>query len=199
MYVFKACLIGFCIAAPVGPIGMLCIQRALAYGFGPALAAAAADALYGLLGALGVAGLVKAMPALTLGLQVLGGAFLVWMGVGMLRAAGAQANAAPAMGRRRAFASTFLLTLSNPMTILSFVAVFAALGAPAAGGAGPLSLMVAGVFAGSAAWWLLLSGFTAALRARFDGARTRWMTRAAGLAVTAFGLWQAAAGAATLM
>ena len=92
-----------------------------------------------------------------------------------------------------AFASTFALTLTNPMTILSFVAVFAGLGLGAGAGS-PLRalLMVLGVFLGSAAWWLLLSAAVDRLRSRFDQRSLVWVNRISGAVITAFGIFAVA-------
>ncbi len=180
MLFLQALLIGFCIAAPVGPIGVLCIQRSLAYGFAPGIAtglgAACADAVYGLLGALGIAGAVAAFPHATSAIQAAGGAFLLYLASHIARDAQARSTSngtgtRPAASRSRAFLSTFALTLSNPMTILSFVAIFAALGAALPHGRSAMlapAFMVTGVFAGSAAWWLILSGTAALLRTRLS-------------------------------
>lgn len=208
MLFIKAMVIGFCIAAPVGPIGMLCIQRSLSRGFRSGLAtglgAACADALYGLLGALGIVGVVAALPALTLVLKIAGGAFLVWLAWSIARESSAAPAAAcdvPAASNAREFLTTFALTLSNPLTILSFVAIFAALGPlphvlTSIEGAGWLAVapLVAGVFAGSAAWWLCLSGATAALRVRMPASFVRGITRLSALVVTGFGVVQVIAG-----
>jgi threonine/homoserine/homoserine lactone efflux protein len=194
MLFLNALLIGFCIAAPVGPIGMLCIQRSLSGGFRPGIAtglgAACADAVYGLLGAVGVAGVVTRFPMLTVFLQIGGGAFLVWLGWSIFASRARQDAALPvAASTRRAFASTFALTLSNPMTILSFVAMFAALGASVsssnAGAWLAPAIMVAGVFAGSAAWWLCLSGTSALLRTRVPA---QWIAAIAVLSACGVGL-----------
>lgn len=193
MLFLNAWVIGFCIAAPVGPIGMLCIQRSLTGGFAPGLAtglgAACADAFYGLLGAVGVAGIVIGFPMVTLFLQIGGGVFLLWLAVTMFRSrVRTDAVRATPMSVPRAFATTFALTLSNPTTILSFVAMFAALGSNvAASGASPWlasAILVAGVFAGSACWWLALSGVSAGLSARIP---TQWIARVAKLSACGIG------------
>jgi threonine/homoserine/homoserine lactone efflux protein len=217
MLFVKAVVMGFCIAAPVGAIGMLCIQRSLSRGFGSGFAtgmgAACADAVYGLLGALGVAGLVTALPMLTVGLKAAGGAFLVWMAWSIAR----EAPAAPAAGQEsvrtpsrtpvsRDFLTTFALTLSNPLTILSFIAAFAALGPlPATQGEqgtmGWLTVtpMVTGVFAGSAVWWLCLSGVTSALRTKLPLAFTRGISLLSAVAIGAFGVVQVVMGLGQLV
>jgi len=162
MLFVKAAAMGFCIAAPVGAIGMLCIQRSLSRGFcsgfATGIGAACADAVYGLLGALGVAGIVTALPMLTVVLKAAGGAFLVWMAWSIAREAPTAPDAAQETSRApvtRDFLTTFALTLSNPLTILSFIAAFAALGPLSAtpGGQGvtgwrTVAPMVMGVFRG---------------------------------------------------
>ncbi|WP_042267414.1 LysE family translocator [Paraburkholderia heleia] len=215
MLFVKAVTIGFCIAAPVGAIGMLCIQRSLSRGFcsgfATGMGAACADAFYGLLGALGVAGIVAALPMLTVVLKAAGGAFLVWMAWTIAR----ESPRAPAAVQEnlrapvtRDFLTTFALTLSNPLTIFSFIAAFAALGplpampgeqgAPGWPAAAPMVTMVTGVFAGSAVWWLFLSGVTSSLRTRLPLAFTRGISIFSAVAIAAFGVVQMVTGLARL-
>ncbi|WP_175921114.1 LysE/ArgO family amino acid transporter [Burkholderia latens] len=205
MLFIKSVVMGLSIAVPVGPIGMLCIQRSLSRGFHAGFAtgigAACADAIYGLLGALGVAGIVTAFPMLTVVLKIGGGAFLVWLAASIARQAPV-VSTAPGDVRRttvlRDFLTTFGLTLSNPMTILSFVGIFAALGPLAGaqrGAMGPtVALMVAGVFAGSATWWLCLSSATAALRTKMPLAFMHGLSRVSAVVIAAFGASQLVAG-----
>jgi threonine/homoserine/homoserine lactone efflux protein len=186
--------IGLSIAAPVGPIGLLVIQRTLrhgrAVGLATGLGAAFADALYGAVGAFGVSALIGALQAARLPLAVVGGLFLLWMAWRTWNAsgagAGAQAAIRPALWS--SFAGTFGLTLSNPATVLSFIAVF---GAMSAGGspASPTA-MVAGVWVGSALWWLTLCGVVGALRERFDETLQRGVGRVSALMLAAFAVWQ---------
>jgi threonine/homoserine/homoserine lactone efflux protein len=208
MLFVKAVAMGFCIAAPVGAIGMLCIQRSLSRGFcsgfATGIGAACADAVYGLLGALGVAGIATAWPMLTVFLKCAGGAFLVWMAWSIAR----EAPAAPAAVTETAhppvsrdFLTTFALTLSNPLTILSFIAAFAALGPMSAtqaehGAMGWVAVapMVMGVFVGSAVWWLFLSGVTAALRTKLPLAFTRGISVVSAVAIATFGVVQVVTG-----
>ena len=192
----KGVLIGFSIAAPVGPIGILCIRRTLAYGFPSGvvsgLGTATADALYGLVAAFGLTAISGALLEHLTFFRLVGGVFLCWLGVSTLRAKPA-AQTVPVAGRGLglggAYASAFVLTLTNPLTILSFAAVFAGLGIADAGG-GPVAagMMVLGVFVGSVSWWLLLSGATNRLRAGFDLRALRYVNLLAGLIILAFGL-----------
>lgn len=165
--------VGFAVAAPVGPIGVLVIERSVregrARGLVTGLGAAAADTVFALLGALGTsfaAGLV----AQSAWLRIFGGAFLVLLGIrawlgGRGSTVAAAVKAPSTTGHARAFLSIFALTLTNPATILSFAAVSAGLGV-AGGDAGAAALLALGVLVGSATWWLLLSTGAALLRGR---------------------------------
>jgi threonine/homoserine/homoserine lactone efflux protein len=192
---FKAMLIGFLIAAPVGPIGVLCMQRTLAHGarigFVSGLGAALADGVYGALGAFGVAAVTRLFVSLATPLGLAGALFLALLGWRSLRQGGSAATGRdPARpGSARAFASVFALTLSNPMTILSFMAVFSALGASAPEAAAPAT-MVLGVVAGSALWWLCLASTVALLRQRIGAPVMRHINQAAGWLLIGFALWQ---------
>lgn len=189
----KAVLIGLSIAAPVGPIGLLTIQRTLqhgqAVGLATGLGAAAADAVYGAIGAFGVTALIGALQVARVPLAVGGGAFLLWMAWQTWHAPPADHAAQAAGGRSllASFAGTFVLTLSNPATVLSFIAVFGTLAAQGA----PSSPwpMIGGVLVGSALWWLLLSTCVARLRQRIDARVRRWINRGSALLLAAFALW----------
>ena len=201
--VVRGVVIGFSIAAPVGPIGVLCIRRTLAegrmQGLFTGLGAAAADAVYGAIAALGLTALTDALVGGQVWIRLIGGAFLLYLGMKTFVAKPADRPAEPdgrGSGRSRggagllgAFASTFVLTLTNPMTILSFVAVFAALGLGTTH-PDPLSAagLVLGVFVGSALWWLTLSGATSLFRSRFDERGLRWVNRVSGAVIVAFGV-----------
>src|SRR5918997_6693891 len=158
-------LIGFAIAAPVGPIGVLCIRRTLAEGrlsgLVSGLGAATADAVYGAVAALGLTFVTEFLIGGEAWLRLVGGAFLVFIGVRTFLARPVE-RAAPSArsGLPGAYASTFFLTLTNPTTILSFAAIFAGLevAGDASGSALSAMLLVLGVFLGSAAWWVVLSG-----------------------------------------
>ncbi len=190
----RGLLIGFSIAAPVGPIGALCIRRTLANGRAAGrasgLGAASADAIYGCIAGFGLTFISGMLLSQQLWLKLIGGAFLCYLGVRTLLARPAeQAASASGAGLLGAYASTFVLTLTNPTTILSFLAVFAGLGlASAAGDYGQAALLVLGVFAGSALWWLLLSGGVSLLRARLNTEALVWVNRASGIIIMAFGI-----------
>ena len=192
----KAGLIGLSIAAPVGPIGLLCIQRTLAHGarigFVSGLGAAAADGVYGAVGAFGLAAVTQFFVTLALPLAVSGALFLGWMGVQLYRTAppAQSAGAADGVGGWRAFVSVFALTLTNPMTILSFVAVFATIGGSAATTGAAAGIMVLGVFCGSALWWLALASAIAGVRQRIGARALQAINRTAGTFLLVFAIWQ---------
>ena len=200
----KSVFIGLSIAAPVGPIGLLCIQRTLEHGrvvgLATGLGAAFADAVYGAVGALGLTAVLALLIGARTGLALAGGAFLVWLGVTTVAKArrGARAaTAGDASGRApspgRAFVTTFLLTLSNPMTILSFVAVFASLAGSTARLSGAAqAVMVVGVLVGSALWWGVLTTAVALFRRRLSDGALAAIRAASGVLVAGFGLWQLA-------
>jgi threonine/homoserine/homoserine lactone efflux protein len=191
----RGLVVGFGIAAPVGPIGLLCIQRTLSQGRSAGLVsglgAASADAVYGFIAAFGLTLVTAFLVGHQLWLGIIGGAFLIFLGVKTFRTPPAQQAAEVEQGTlSRAYLSTFVLTLTNPMTILSFVAIFAGAGlATQAAGASGAALMVLGVFIGSATWWLLLSGGVSLLRGRIDGRVMTWVNRGAGVLIIGFGLY----------
>ena len=187
--------IGFSIAAPVGPIGVLCIQRTLAHGRAAGLAtglgAATADAVYGAIAALGLTALTGALVGTELWIRLLGGAFLLYLGLRTFFARPADRPASTsAAGLAAAYASTFFLTLTNPMTILSFLAVFAALGvgSSSADTLARVSLIL-GVLLGSALWWLTLSFGVGLFRSRLGSGTMRWINRISGGVIAVFGLF----------
>lgn len=193
-FLLRGVAIGFSIAAPVGPIGVLCIRRTLAEGRASGLVtglgAAFADAVYGGIAAFGLTAVSGLLMGQQSWIRLIGGGFLLFLGARTFAARPApRAAEAGGRGLPGAFASTFVLTLTNPMTILSFVAVFAGLGLGATGGArGSAALLVLGVLLGSAMWWLTLSGAVGVFRARFDLVALRWVNRASGAIILGFGV-----------
>lgn len=212
----KGFILGFSIAAPVGPIGLLCIQRTLArgrmHGFVSGLGAATADMLYGMVAALGFGAVMQFLLGLQFWLQLAGGLFLLWLGARILYREGLTQRTPPAIpspdrspptachliddklrpadaGVLRGFASIFVLTLANPATILSFIAVFAAMGLGSVPDKSSAALLVSGVFLGSATWWLCLSFISGLLRGHLNDGRMRAVNLVAGGCITALGLW----------
>jgi threonine/homoserine/homoserine lactone efflux protein len=192
--ILQGFILGFAIAAPVGPIGLLCIQRTLhqgqLVGLASGLGAATADAFYGAVAAFGLTLVSSFLIAQQFWLALLGGLFLCYIGVGTFLASPAErAASSEAKGIGGAYVSTFLLTITNPLTILSFVAIFAGAGLATAGG-DILSAVwiVAGVFLGSATWWFFLSGGVSLLRSHISTSVLLWVNRAAGAILVLFGV-----------
>lgn len=197
----QATLIGLLIAAPVGPIGLLTMQRTLergqAAGLATGLGAAVADAVYGAIGAFSVKWLIDALTEARTPLALGGGALLLVLAWRTWRAPVGE-TAASARDARQLLglaAGTFVLTLANPATIVSFIAVFGSLGARLQTAPSPV-WMVAGVLLGSASWWLFLTALVARQRRRFTPAWRSRINRGSALLLAGFALWQWAALAA---
>lgn len=193
---WRGFVIGLLIAIPVGPIGLLCIQRTLnegrVVGLATGLGAATADATYGLIAAFGLTLISTFLIQQQFWLTLVGGLFLIYLGVRTLFAPPATHSAQTTDTRSSllaAWASTFVLTITNPMTILSFVAIFAGAGLVAqAGNWLSAALMVVGVFLGSAAWWFLLSSGVSLLRTRITPTVMLWVNRGAGALILVFAM-----------
>jgi threonine/homoserine/homoserine lactone efflux protein len=192
----QSMLIGLSIAAPVGQIGVLAIQRTVdhgrAAGLATGLGAAFADAVYGAIGAFGVTSLIAWLVAARWWLGLGGSALLLVMAWRILRAPAAGDDAAVGAPQplARYVAGTFALTLSNPTTILSFIAVFGAL-AGRAPAASPWA-MVTGVLVGSAAWWLVLSAVVGRVRHVLDARWQRGIRLCSAALLAGFAAWQLA-------
>lgn len=190
---FRGLIIGFSIAAPVGPIGVLCIRRTLAdgrlSGLVSGLGAATADMLYGCVAGFGLTFISSFLVGQQLWLRLFGGVFLLYLGIKtLLSKPSEQAAKASGTGLLGAYVSTFLLTVTNPLTIISFVAIFAGLGlANTSGSYSSAFILVLGVFLGSAAWWLLLTGGVGLLRTKFNTQGLLWVNRISGMVITVFG------------
>jgi threonine/homoserine/homoserine lactone efflux protein len=190
----KGILLGFSIAAPVGPIGVLCIRRTLAggrlSGFVSGLGAATADAFYGSIAGFGLTFISGFLVSQQAWLRLLGGAFLLYLGIRTFVAKTAQtAAAANGEGLAGDYASTLLLTLTNPLTIISFAAIFAGLGvASGSSDYASAATLVAGVFLGSASWWFILSGGVSLFRTRFSLTGMNWVNRISGAIILGFGV-----------
>jgi threonine/homoserine/homoserine lactone efflux protein len=190
----QSLLIGLSIAAPVGQIGLLAIQRTLDHGrpagLATGLGAAFADAVYGAIGAFGVSGLIAWLLSLRLWLGLFGGAFLLLLAwrIATKPAVRSMDAPPPTSTLLRYVAGTFVLTMSNPTTILSFMAVFGAL-AGRTPSASPW-VMVVGVLVGSALWWLVLSTGVGWLRERFDERWQRAVNLCSAALLAGLGLWQ---------
>lgn len=194
----KGMLLGFSIAAPVGPIGLLCIQRTLAngwlYGFLSGLGTATADAAYGFIAAFGITAVSAFLISQQFLLHLIGGLFLLYLGYTTFRTLPADTVTTSSIKNNlsSSYSSAFFLTLTNPMTIMSFAAIFAGFGVQAGSTWRETyiqpAFIVGGVFLGSLLWWLLLCGTVTILRPRFHRTKLHWLNRLSGLVIGLFGL-----------
>jgi threonine/homoserine/homoserine lactone efflux protein len=188
----RGVVLGLAVAAPVGPIGVLCIRRSLAEGrtagFVVGLGAATADAVYGAVAGFGLTIVSSFLVDQRVWLRLVGGIFLCCLGLRTLVARPAEKAAGGGRGGGLigAYASTFFLTLTNPTTILSFAAIFAAVSVKTE--ASTVVPLIVGVFLGSASWWLLLSTGASLIRGRVGPRGMRAVNAVSGATILAFGL-----------
>lgn len=184
--------VGFAVAMPVGPIGVLCIKRSLkdgsAAGLATGLGAASADASYGLLVALGLG--LSGLMDYAYPLQIGGGVLIFLLGIMGLRGfffskPGVELEV-PKGGLLAAWFSAYLLTLTNPITIFAFVGLIAALGTASV--SGPYWLVL-GVFIGSSLWWLILVLGVSLLKSKLPEQALRWLDLVSGMVLVLWGGW----------
>jgi threonine/homoserine/homoserine lactone efflux protein len=192
--VFRGFAFGFAIAASPGPIFFLCLRRTLVRGrltgLASGLGVATADGFYAALAAFGVGAVTSVLIGERRWLALAGGIGLVILGLRTVIDRPAVAGAAPSpngSGLGWAYVSALGLTITNPATILSFAALVAALGIGFYGGYLRPSLLVLGVFLGSATWWCVVAGFVGGLRARVTPRVVRGISALSGLAIVALG------------
>jgi len=192
-FFIKGLIIGFLIAAPVGPIAILCIRRTLIqgrfHGLVSGLGAAAADAVYGFIAAFSLTFISDFLVAHQTIFRSLGAVFLCLLGLKtFLSRVGERPSAVTPVSFARDFSSAFGLTLMNPITLLAFTAVFAGVGLTHSTHTLE-GLLVAGVFVGAAAWWLLLTTIASLFQKKISPANLLWLSRVSGVIITAFGLF----------
>jgi threonine/homoserine/homoserine lactone efflux protein len=192
--------LGFTIAATVGPITMLTIRRTLAsgwaVGFASGLGVATADATYAAVAAFGITAVSDVLVSVARPLALVGGAFLVYLGIRTMRSVPVDPRAADPTARRPGLLGAYLsilgLTLTNPLTILSFAAFFVAFGVR--GSTLDAAVLVTGVGAGSVLWWIVLTATLSAIRGRLTLRALRWANVISGFVVTVFGVLAIASG-----
>jgi threonine/homoserine/homoserine lactone efflux protein len=192
LLLLQGILLGLSIAAPVGPIGFLCIRRTLAYGrwvgLCSGLGAATADGFYGGVAAYGLAFVSQFLEAQSVVLRIVGGIFLCYLGITtFLAKPSPEPKTTTRTSLMGAFLSTLVLTLTNPATILSFVLIFAGF-APTGLGYRDATVLVLSVFLGSALWWFILSSGVSLFRSQLTPERLRWVNRVFGVLITGFGI-----------
>lgn len=189
----KGILIGFAMAVPVGPIGIMCIRKTLTEGrlrgLIIGLGAATADMLYGCVAAFGLTVVSNTLVSQRIWIRLVGGALLLFLGVKTFRARPTNPNIPiNSSGILRSYLTTVFLTLTNPMTIFAFIAVFAALGLGNGLGYFSASTLVVGVFIGSCLWFLFLSSGVTLFRKKLDLVGLRWVNRIAGVLIIISGV-----------
>jgi threonine/homoserine/homoserine lactone efflux protein len=196
-HIVKGFAIGFAVAAPVGPVGLLCIRRSILdgrlAGFVTGLGAATGDMIFGLIAAISLTSVTAFLTGHARGFQFIGGLCLLAIGATTVRSRPPERTRQPvhAPNFTAAYVSTVFITLANPMTIAGFIAIFTGFGVGlTTTGLAQISWLVAGVFLGSAAWWLLLSGFAAWLGKRIPDGGLHAINIGTGLAIALIGIWQ---------
>jgi threonine/homoserine/homoserine lactone efflux protein len=190
----KGIIIGFALALPIGPVGILCIRKTITRGHLPGMiigfGAATADAMYGCVAALGLTFISDLLVTQHMWLRLIGGAFLLYLGIKTFLTHPVeempQANGRGLLGT---YVSTLLLTLTNPLTIFAFLGVFAALGLRNGNlGYGSAATLVSGVFLGSALWFFTLSYGVTLFRKKINSTGLGWINRISGLLIILFGI-----------
>ena len=192
----RGLLIGLSIAATVGPMSVLCIQRTLnkgqLYGLVSGLGIATADGVYGSIAAFGLTLITNFLIHEQLWIRLIGGLFLMYLGVKTILSRPPERAAALNMKTNSylgAYTSTFLLTLTNPLTILSFAAIFAGIGVGSASKSFfSATAVVLGVFSGSTLWWIILTSAISLLRKKINSQLLLWINRISGAIITLFGI-----------
>lgn len=195
-FFIRGLLIGLSIAATVGPMSILCIQRTLnkgqLYGLVSGLGIATADGVYGSIAAFGLTLITNFLIKEQMWIRMIGGLFLIYLGIKTILSKPPERAATPNMNTNSylgAYTSTFLLTLTNPLTILSFAAIFAGIGVGSASKSFlSAAEVVLGVFSGSTLWWIILTTCISLLRKKLNTQWLLWINRISGFIITLFGI-----------
>jgi threonine/homoserine/homoserine lactone efflux protein len=193
-FLLQGIIFGFSIAAPVGPISVLCIYRTITSGtiagLVSGLGAATADAIYASIAGLGLTLVSEFLIGEQFWFRLIGGIFLCYLGgKTFLDKPAEQISPVPAIELLKAYSSTFFLTLTNPMTVLSFIAIFSGIGVKSHGSSyNDAGILILGVFTGSAIWWFILSFSANIWRSRYQEWGLEWVNRVSGVILIVFGL-----------
>jgi threonine/homoserine/homoserine lactone efflux protein len=188
----KGMLAGLAISAPVGPVNVLCISRTLAKGRLAGLisgfGAATGDTLYGAVAGFSISFVIRFLLREEFWIRLCGGALLIAIGIRYYFKKPQSLGKESQKSAHSEYITAFLLNLTNPTTVLSFLAILAALGMGQHRAVGPTLLLIGGILAGSMLWWILLTMATTHFRDRFDDHAILWMNRIAGFAIGGFGI-----------
>lgn len=193
IFFLKGLIIGFAMAVPIGPIGIMCIRKTLAEGHSRGLViglgAATADSLYGSIAAFGLTFVSDVIASQNIWLRLVGGGLLLFLGIRTFRAK-RKDSVIPYDNRGvlGSYVAAFLLALTNPVTIFAFVAVFAAFGLGHMLNIISACILVLGVFAGSYLWFLTLSYVATSFRKKLDSGGLQWVNRIAGILIILSGV-----------
>ena len=185
---------GLIIAVPVGPVNIWCISRTLATGWRSGVisgvGAAVADMLYGAVAGFSITFVIRFLERELFWIRFYGAILLVAIGIVYFfkRPDSLQAQRENGSSTFSDLRSTFLLTLTNPTTVMSFLGVLAMLGMGEHRPWWLTAMLVAGIFSGSMLWWIVLASIVNRFRDRFNDRNMRWMNRIAGLAIGGFGI-----------
>ena len=205
---YRGMLFGLMVAAPVGPVGLLCIrrtiQKGMAIGFATGFGAAFADAFFSAIAAFGVAAIMDLIQSHTQPIYIAGGTFLLFVAWHSWHDKPRQPDPEDAEEKRleklglhlrgmvKALVSSFLITITNPATLFGVLAIVATFGGLQ--GRREAAIIVLGIFLGSSLWWLILSGGTALVRHHFTEKSVIWINRFTAVALTPLALWALATG-----
>jgi len=195
LYLLKAWLIGIAVAAPVGPIGTLCIRKTLELGFMGAIAvglgAALADGVYGLIAALGLTAISHFLLQKIVIIKVVGGLFLLYLAYAEIKSK--TNNSGTTLDKNKNLArltfGVFFLTITNPMTILSFIGIFASIGSGGATTTAETLAMVIGIFLGSMTWWVILGSIIVKIKHKLPESALQGIRYLSALILAGFGLF----------
>ena len=194
IFLSKAIIVGFSMAAPVGPVGLLCIKKTLSdgkrAGIIAGLGAATADAIYGSIAALSITAISSFLLDHQTTLLVIGSLFLIYLAVNIFRSKPRNENNSVNGSPVKSYISTFFITLTNPTTIIYFAVVFAGLGVATNTnnylGSG---LVVVGIFLGSALWWVILCSGVELFKHKLDAKRLIWVDKISGVLIAILALF----------
>lgn len=190
-FLFKGMLLGFCVAVPVGPVALHCIRQTLHYGrlsgLASGLGAATADSIYATLSALSMTYISNFLTTDRIWIHVFGGVFLLVFATILFFA---KPKEKPEKVTHTTllsdYVSTLVFTLANPLTIIAFIAIFAALNISQYEGSIPF--LVVGVFFGASFWWLILTEGLTYFHKGFSRKTMILINRIAGIFFYAFGI-----------
>jgi threonine/homoserine/homoserine lactone efflux protein len=202
LQIFGGAIIGVLVAAPIGPVNLICIQRTLAYGslngFVSGLGGAVGDCVFAAISAFGLTAVARLIEGYSMPLKLVGGLILIGYGIYNFRARVADPrDGCPVQIKKAgdstlgaAIAGTFVLTITNPATLIGFTALFAAFGSIYGEDAsfGAAAAVVLGVFVGSAFWWFSITTITGTFHRQIDAQAMRQINRVSGVIVAIFGL-----------